>query len=74
MSARWSFLSNVASRAHLPIRTVFTHQLENAPAEVALQYWPRKDGSSDRPSQLTLFILGASGPSLSRSATERGNR
>lgn len=44
--------------ASLPIRTTYAHNLPSASGEVALQYWPRRDGATEPPSQLTFFILG----------------
>jgi hypothetical protein len=56
MSRPLSFLRQ--SSASLPISTAFNHDLTTASGEVALQYWPRRDGASEPPSQLTLFVLG----------------
>ena len=57
MADRFSFLRR-GNTETLPIKSVFTHDLPDINGEVALQYWPRRDGSDLVPSQTTLFILG----------------
>lgn len=57
MDEQFSFL-RPSAQAKLPIEVTFEHNLPGAQGEVALQYWPRRDGSQAPPSQLTLFILG----------------
>ena len=57
MTDRFSFLRR-GNAEKLPIQSVFTHDLPDIKGEVALQYWPRRDGSDLVPSQTTLFILG----------------
>ncbi|KAK1924160.1 hypothetical protein DB88DRAFT_489275 [Papiliotrema laurentii] len=60
MTDRFSFLRR-GNAEKLPIQSVFTHDLPDIKGEVALQYWPRRDGSDLVPSQTTLFILGNPG-------------
>lgn len=53
---RLAFLKETS--AQVPIETTFRHESSEARGEVAMQYWPRRDGSAAAPESLTLFILG----------------
>ena len=60
MANQWAFLRKAATSS-LPVQAKYRHDLAQGPGEVALQYWPRRDGSTSAPSQLTVFILGNPG-------------
>jgi hypothetical protein len=56
---RLEFLrSKFESGAKPPLRSQFEHRVTDAQGSVEVVYYPRRDGSSERPEQLTLFILG----------------
>jgi hypothetical protein len=56
---RLEFLkSRCGSGANTPLRSHFEHRVTGAQGPVEAVYYPRRDGSSARPEQLTLFILG----------------
>jgi hypothetical protein len=42
----------------LPLRRRFEHRVEGAEGDVEVVYWPRRDGHTEAPEQLSLFLLG----------------
>lgn len=44
--------------AKTPLRSQFEHRIPGAHGPVEVVYYPRRDGSQERPEQLSLFILG----------------
>jgi hypothetical protein len=44
----------------LPIRRRFEHRIEGAEGDVEVVYWSRRDGRTEAPEQLSLFLLGTS--------------
>jgi hypothetical protein len=58
---RLEFLRSVSSgvqREELPLRKRFEHRVEGAEGDVEVVYWPRRDGVTEAPEQLSLFLLG----------------
>jgi hypothetical protein len=60
---RLDFLRSDSSRVEegeLPLRRRFEHRVEGAEGDVEVVYWPRRDGHTEAPEQLSLFLLGTS--------------
>ena len=58
---RLEFLRSQAPRVQegeLPLRRLFEHRAEGAQGDVEVVYWPRRDGATEAPEQLSLFLLG----------------
>jgi hypothetical protein len=65
--------SSEIQRGDLPLRRRFEHRVEGAEGDVEVVYWPRRDGQTEAPEQLSLFLLGTPNAPESGNANRTGN-